>query len=86
MNDVTITPRQAEILDLVAQGMTNEEIGERLEISAGSVRNTITRFYNAIDCPRAHSVCRVRLVLWWQQWNMPSEATHSTETNVKERT
>ena len=38
-----LTPREREVAELVAQGMTNAEIGERLFIQPDSVKKTVTR-------------------------------------------
>jgi DNA-binding CsgD family transcriptional regulator len=37
-----LSPRQREILTLVAKGLTNDEIGELLSISPGTVRTHVT--------------------------------------------
>ncbi len=37
------TPREAEILDLLAQGLTNKEIGRELALSPNTVRNHLQR-------------------------------------------
>ncbi|MEA5057049.1 response regulator transcription factor [Anaerotignum propionicum] len=38
---VELTERQKEVLDLVVQGMTNEEIGDTIGMSAGRARNIV---------------------------------------------
>ncbi|MDD3394341.1 MAG: response regulator transcription factor [Anaerotignum sp.] len=38
---VELTDREKEVLDLVVQGMTNEEIGEAIAMSAGRARNIV---------------------------------------------
>lgn len=38
---VELTEREKEVLDLVVQGMTNEEIGEAIGMSAGRARNIV---------------------------------------------
>ncbi len=40
--DFELTPREAEILALVGQGLTNREIAARLYLSEGTVRNYVT--------------------------------------------
>jgi two-component system nitrate/nitrite response regulator NarL len=42
----SITPRELEILQLVAEGMSNREIGKRLYITEGTVKNHV---HNALE-------------------------------------
>lgn len=37
-----LTPRQAEVLRLIAEGLSNREIAERLYLSEGTVKNTVS--------------------------------------------
>lgn len=37
----TLTPREQETLELLSQGLTNQEIGERLNIEVGTVKNHV---------------------------------------------
>lgn len=39
----TLSPREEQILDLVAEGLTNREIGARLGVVEKTVKNTMTR-------------------------------------------
>jgi DNA-binding CsgD family transcriptional regulator len=41
----TLTRRQKQIVDLVAQGMTNDQIASRLRLSAETVKTTLHRLY-----------------------------------------
>ena len=43
-----LTPRQQEVLTLVARGLDNEEIAERLVIAPKTVRNHVTRIYGKL--------------------------------------
>lgn len=43
-----LTPREREVLDLVAQGTGNRQIAERLFISPETVRNHVTRIYSKL--------------------------------------
>ena len=55
-----ISPRQDEILELMAAGQPDKEIARRLQISRATVRTYIDRFY------RAHGVHnRVEAVAIW---------------------
>lgn len=40
-----LTPRESEILRLVAQGMTNREIADRLHLTEGTVKNHMSAVY-----------------------------------------
>lgn len=37
-----LTPRESELLDLIAQGMTNRQIGEKMHLSEKTVRNYVS--------------------------------------------
>ena len=54
-----LTPREREVAGLVAQGMTNAEIGERLFIQPESVKKTVTRILAKLQLRD-----RVQLVLF----------------------
>lgn len=45
----SLTPREKEILTLVAMGVTTEVIGEKLFISAQTVRNHIKNIYEKLQ-------------------------------------
>jgi two-component system response regulator DevR len=38
----TLTPRERDILDLIVEGLTNRQIGERLHIAEKTVKNNVT--------------------------------------------
>lgn len=40
-----LTPRQREVLELIAQGFSNQEIAGRLYLSEGTVKNTVSEIY-----------------------------------------
>lgn len=44
-----LTPRETEILRLIAQGMTNIEIAQRLVITEGTVKNHITAILSKLE-------------------------------------
>jgi DNA-binding NarL/FixJ family response regulator len=44
-----LTPRECEVLDLIAQGLKNDEIADRLFISPKTVRNHNTRIFSKLQ-------------------------------------
>ncbi|MDX1615535.1 MAG: response regulator transcription factor [Candidatus Promineifilaceae bacterium] len=44
-----LTPRQLQVLALVSQSMTNEEIGQRLHIARGTVKNHVHNILKRLD-------------------------------------
>ncbi|GAB4465778.1 MAG: response regulator transcription factor [Elainellaceae cyanobacterium] len=45
----TLTPREREVLRLVAQGASNREIAQTLYISEGTVKNHVTNILNRLE-------------------------------------
>jgi DNA-binding NarL/FixJ family response regulator len=57
-----LTQREIEVLELVAQGMTNKQIASTLYISVNTVRNHLVRISRRLDaCSRTQVVARARL-------------------------
>lgn len=48
-HDANLTERQIEVLALIHEGMTNEEISERLYISVGTVKNHVHNILKMLD-------------------------------------
>jgi DNA-binding NarL/FixJ family response regulator len=48
LHDQGLSPRESEILSLLAEGITNKEIGVRLGISAETVRTHLGRIYEKL--------------------------------------
>lgn len=44
-----ITPKEEEIIDLVADGLNNQEISDQLHLSAGTIRNYISTILEKLD-------------------------------------
>ena len=56
-----LTPREAEVLDLVARGLTNAEIAGRLVISPATVRTHLEHVFEKLDVhTRTAAVARLR--------------------------
>jgi PAS domain S-box-containing protein len=45
------TPRERQILHLIAAGLTNQQIGRELHLSAGTVKNHVARLLEKLDVP-----------------------------------
>lgn len=45
----SLTKRETEILDLIADGMSNKEIADKLFISEGTIKNHITSLFRKLD-------------------------------------
>ena len=60
-----LSPRQRELLELLAQGLTNAAIAQRMVLSEKSVENGITRLYEELQIDRDDPTVqpRVRAVL-----------------------
>jgi DNA-binding NarL/FixJ family response regulator len=56
------TPRQSEIVSLIASGLEDKEIARRLGVSVATVRTQLQRLYRQIGVPN-RSVAAVR----WMQ-------------------
>ncbi|MBD1865812.1 helix-turn-helix transcriptional regulator [Oculatella sp. FACHB-28] len=59
----TLSDRELQILELVAGGLTNQEIAEKLEISKRTVDNHISNILTKTSTGN-----RVALVRWALQW------------------
>lgn len=56
-----LTQRESEVLALIAQGHTNEEIAEQLVISMKTVRNHVSNIFNKLQvADRAQAIIRAR--------------------------
>lgn len=59
---LVLSPRQREVLALVARGVRNAEIAERLNVSEKTVKNHINRIFRSIGASS-----RVEAVLTWHR-------------------
>ena len=60
---VSLSDRELQIIDLVAAGLTNQEIAAKLEISKRTVDNHISNILT-----KTQTENRVALVRWALQW------------------
>lgn len=58
----TLTPREIEVAELVARGLTNPEIATRLFVTAGTVKTHVAALQRKLGLPN-----RVRIAVWaWE--------------------
>ena len=56
-----LTPREREVLDLVAEGLRNADVAERLSIAPGTVRRHLENAYAKLGVhTRTAAVARLR--------------------------
>lgn len=60
---ISLSERELQVVELVSDGLTNEKIAEKLEISKRTVDNHIS---NILSKTSTHN--RVELVRWALQW------------------
>ncbi|GGD00122.1 hypothetical protein GCM10007216_33570 [Thalassobacillus devorans] len=57
---MSLSPREHEVLELVIQGLNNKEIAEELYISGHTVKNHVTKIFQKLEVPdRAHAISKV---------------------------
>jgi len=47
----SLSPREREVLELVAEGRSNKAIGERLAITQGAVQKVVSTIFNKLGLP-----------------------------------
>jgi len=57
-----LTPRERDMLPLIAQGMSNPDIAEQLHISRATVKTHVSNILRKLDIED-----RARLAMWWRQ-------------------
>jgi DNA-binding NarL/FixJ family response regulator len=56
-DDIDLTPRELDVLRALARGLTYEQIGATLDISANTVRTHVRRLYQKLDaCSRTEAL------------------------------
>ncbi|HYS38903.1 MAG TPA: LuxR C-terminal-related transcriptional regulator, partial [Pseudonocardiaceae bacterium] len=66
-DDDALTCRERQIAVLVADGLTDQEIAERLELSVRTVRTHLTSIHNRLDLRS-----RIQLAVWTTKQTSPS--------------
>jgi len=52
LKDLGITPRELEILELIAQGLSNREIADKLFVSENTVKTHSSRLFDKLSARR----------------------------------
>jgi DNA-binding CsgD family transcriptional regulator len=52
LRELSITPRELEILDLIARGLSNREIAEKLFVSESTVKTHSSRLFDKLNARR----------------------------------
>lgn len=60
-----LTPRETEVLALMAEGLSNTQIAQRLVLSDGAVAKHVASIFRGLDLPPSEDNRRVRAVLTW---------------------
>ncbi|MGV9387437.1 response regulator transcription factor [Nonomuraea sp. NPDC003707] len=63
---LTLTPREREVVELVANGLTNHQIAERLFISLGTVKKHLSQALDKNGC-----TSRTQLATLWRRSGVP---------------
>lgn len=75
--DRGLTPRESEIVTLITQGMTNQDIAARTYLSINSVKSYIRTAYRKMDVKR-----RSQAVLWGIEHGMLPDVSRDRRPNV----
>ena len=75
-----LSPREAEILALITQGLSNQEIADRAYLSINSVKTYIRSAYRKIDVQR-----RSQAVLWGVQNGFEPDTERTVDASLRFR-
>ena len=67
-----LTKREREIIELIAEGLKNKEIAERLSISPATVRHHLSAIFAKLEVPD-----RLKLIVFAYQQGLVDPAVHS---------
>jgi DNA-binding CsgD family transcriptional regulator len=63
-----LTPREAEVLQLLAEGLSNQQIADRLYVSLSTVKTHISNLYSKLGAERrTQALARARALGWLAQ-------------------
>ena len=60
-----LTEREREVLALMAEGLSNTQVAQRLVLSEGAVAKHVANILSKLDLPPGEDNRRVRAVLTW---------------------
>lgn len=69
VRELGITPRELEVLELIAEGLSNREIGERLFVSENTVKTHSSRLFDKLDVARRVQAIQKARELGLIPWN-----------------
>ncbi len=82
---VKITPRRAKFLDLLVEGMSNEEMASQLNVTTVTVKSMLYRLYEEVDI-RGGKSQRSRLGMWWaRQWHVINDGRKMRDLTAENR-
>lgn len=91
LDELGITPREHEILALIAEGLSNRQIGDRIFVTESTVKSHAYRLFDKLGVERrVQAVQKGRelgLIPWGvnQSTNSSSESEDSTESRMTDR-
>lgn len=60
--DYTLTPREVEVMDLIAEGKSNKEIAEILGVGKGTIGSFLVKIYDKLDAHNRAGATRMWLL------------------------
>lgn len=63
--DSPLTPREADVLELAADGSPIDEIARRASLSTGTVRNYLSSAITKLDAANRHDACTIARRMGW---------------------
>ena len=58
-NELTLTPREIEVLGLIAEGLSNKEMAERLFVSENTIKTHCSRVFDKLSVNRRTQAVQV---------------------------